>query len=543
MRHSIDVTSYVQQAIAQGDSEVSFRMRSNRYNNQIKVASSEYAILAERPMLRTSGFLENTAPAAVDDSYSTVNGGYVFVAGAGSRVGASSVVANDSDRESNYFTISLVTDVQHGVLDFRDDGSFTYVATEGYVGTDQFTYRLNDGLETTDATVTVTVEPTETYYVESDHDARVSERFRTTNYRSNTTIPINDDDDGDGDYEHGYFKFPVAELAGDLLDVFLDFTPTSVASSTSLSIYGTGASWDESTITYNTQPSVGSFVGSVGSLTANQRRSIDVTGYVRAAVDAGEDEVSFRMISNRSSPTYVATSEHGNRDFRPLLRATGRLGNRAPIVVDDSYSTVNGGYVLRAGVGSRTSTPSVLANDSDVEGNRINVSLVTDVQNGSLSLEPDGSFTYIANTDFVGTDQFVYRADDGVDAVDGTVTITVEESQTYFIETEHDARVSERFRTTNYQNGTTIPINDDDDGDGDYEHAYFKFPISEIEGNLSEVFLDFTPTTLGGSSVTLSLYGTATDWNESSITYQEQPAIGSFGGFGFGNLDKHASVD
>ena len=328
-----------------------------------------------------------------------------------------------------------------------------------------------------DGTVTITVEESQTYFIETEHDARVSERFRTTNYQNGTTIPINDDDDGDGDYEHAYFKFPISEIEGNLSEVFLDFTPTTLGgSSVTLSLYGTATDWNESSITYQEQPAIGSFAGSVSVTSTNTRQSIDVTRYVRAAVSAGDTEVSFRMIANRTNATHIATSEHANRDFRPLLRATGRLGNRAPIVVDDSYSTVNGGYVLRAGVGSRTSTPSVLANDSDVEGNRINVSLVTDVQNGSLSLEPDGSFTYVANTDFVGTDQFVYRADDGVDAVDGTVTITVEESQTYFIETEHDARVSERFRTTNYQNGTTIPINDDDDGDGDYEHAYFQVP-------------------------------------------------------------------
>ena len=389
-------------------------MIANR-TNATHIATSEHANRDFRPLLRATGRLGNRAPIVVDDSYSTVNGGYVLRAGVGSRTSTPSVLANDSDVEGNRINVSLVTDVQNGSLSLEPDGSFTYVANTDFVGTDQFVYRADDGVDAVDGTVTITVEESQTYFIETEHDARVSERFRTTNYQNGTTIPINDDDDGDGDYEHAYFKFPISEIEGNLSEVFLDFTPTTLGgSSVTLSLYGTATDWNESSITYQEQPAIGSFAGSVSVTSTNTRQSIDVTRYVRAAVSAGDTEVSFRMIANRTNATHIATSEHANRDFRPLLRATGRLGNRAPIVVDDSYSTVNGGYVLRAGVGSRTSTPSVLANDSDVEGNRINVSLVTDVQNGSLSLEPDGSFTYIANTDFVGTDQFVYRADDGV---------------------------------------------------------------------------------------------------------------------------------
>ncbi|MEZ6078152.1 MAG: Ig-like domain-containing protein [Pirellulaceae bacterium] len=52
---------------------------------------------------------------------------------------------------------------------------------------------------------------------------------------------------------------------------------------------------------------------------------------------------------------------------------------------------------------------------------------VTSTANGTLTLMRDGSFTYIPNTDFNGTDTFVYNATDGrlISRVPTTVTITV----------------------------------------------------------------------------------------------------------------------
>jgi uncharacterized delta-60 repeat protein len=70
----------------------------------------------------------------------------------------------------------------------------------------------------------------------------------------------------------------------------------------------------------------------------------------------------------------------------------------------------------------------VLANDSDAEGNplQVNTGVVTGPANGSLQINADGSFTYTPNANFSGTDSFTYRASDGtVDSNIATVTISV----------------------------------------------------------------------------------------------------------------------
>ena len=71
----------------------------------------------------------------------------------------------------------------------------------------------------------------------------------------------------------------------------------------------------------------------------------------------------------------------------------------APVTVADSYSTP-------AGV---TLTGNVLTNDLGTNPRAI---LITRPTNGSLVLNPDGSFTYVPNAGFVGTDSFTYYACD-----------------------------------------------------------------------------------------------------------------------------------
>ena len=60
--------------------------------------------------------------------------------------------------------------------------------------------------------------------------------------------------------------------------------------------------------------------------------------------------------------------------------------------------------------------PGVLANDEDVEGAPLSALLLEQPAHGSLLLEADGSFAYLPDLNFTGTDQFLYLASDG-DAV------------------------------------------------------------------------------------------------------------------------------
>ena len=68
----------------------------------------------------------------------------------------------------------------------------------------------------------------------------------------------------------------------------------------------------------------------------------------------------------------------------------------------------------------------VLANDTDPQGDPLTADLLASTTNGTLSLGSDGSFTYTPNSGFVGTDSFVYQADNGIYVSSPTtVSITV----------------------------------------------------------------------------------------------------------------------
>lgn len=94
----------------------------------------------------------------------------------------------------------------------------------------------------------------------------------------------------------------------------------------------------------------------------------------------------------------------------------------APVAVDDMYSTpVETELQVDAANG-------VLANDVDPGGGTLTASLVSDVSNGTLTLESDGSFSYTPAAEFVGTDSFTYVASNvGASSNEATVEITVDQ--------------------------------------------------------------------------------------------------------------------
>ena len=97
------------------------------------------------------------------------------------------------------------------------------------------------------------------------------------------------------------------------------------------------------------------------------------------------------------------------------------LGVNAPLppsASDDSYTTPEGQTLSVA-------APGVLANDTDPNGDSLTASLVSDVSNGSLTLDADGAFTYTPTAGFTGTDSFTYEASDGDSTAQATASIQV----------------------------------------------------------------------------------------------------------------------
>ena len=101
----------------------------------------------------------NDAPVAVADSATVAEGGTVTELSSA----AFSVLANDTDAESDPLTAVLVTGPANGSLTLNGDGTFSYTHNGGETTSDSFSYRANDG--TADGnivTVSITVTPSTT---------------------------------------------------------------------------------------------------------------------------------------------------------------------------------------------------------------------------------------------------------------------------------------------------------------------------------------------------------------------------------------------
>ncbi|SFG13290.1 hypothetical protein SAMN04488025_11717 [Planifilum fulgidum] len=140
-----------------------------------------------------------------------------------------------------------------------------------------------------------------------------------------------------------------------------------------------------------------------GTLTFNSDGSFV---YTPNAGFTGTDTFTYQA-SNGVSRSLVAT-----------VTITVNATNQPPVANDDSYTTdVDTPLTVPA--------PGVLANDTDPNGDPLTAQLVDGPANGTLVLNPDGSFTYTPDTGFSGTDSFTYQASDG-SALSNVATVTID---------------------------------------------------------------------------------------------------------------------
>jgi hypothetical protein len=143
--------------------------------------------------------------------------------------------------------------------------------------------------------------------------------------------------------------------------------------------------------------------------------------------DIGAGALVFQPDTNASGAAYAGFhfqvqdsggTANGGQDTDPIpdtVTINVTAVNDPPIAGNDAFTT-NEDTALSG---------SVLANDSDVEG-PLFVSPAGGPANGSLVLNPDGSFTYTPVANFNGADAFSYLVTDGDGATAGAiVTIAV----------------------------------------------------------------------------------------------------------------------
>ncbi|MFQ3631242.1 MAG: Ig-like domain-containing protein, partial [Roseiflexus sp.] len=141
----------------------------------------------------------------------------------------------------------------------------------------------------------------------------------------------------------------------------------------------------------------------------------------------GQRRFSLGFVDNAPSDFNSGFGREIEGRYRDLTLVVGQgerlVPNLAPWSPGETYFT-------RPGRTLQVPAPGVLANDSDGDGDPIQVVLTGGPLSGTLTFNSDGSFVYDPNEGFAGTDTFTYTASDGrLSAPPTVVTIRVTPNQ------------------------------------------------------------------------------------------------------------------
>ena len=200
------------------------------------------------------------------------------------------------------------------------------------------------------------------------------------------------------------------------------FTPeaTSIqhaALGTAMTSNGTAAGFFQGVVD---EARVWNVVRTAAQISANKNLELTSgTGLIgRWGLNEGSGTTAANSVSGGVAGTLV-----GSPTWVPGFVPSGG-GNTAPVAANDSYSTTLNTTLTVA-------APGVLANDTDADGNPLTAAVVTSVSHGSLTLNPNGGFSYTPTAGYVGPDSFTYQANDGTaNSNTATVSLTVTATNT-----------------------------------------------------------------------------------------------------------------
>ncbi|HEY0548458.1 MAG TPA: Ig-like domain-containing protein [Verrucomicrobiae bacterium] len=359
---------------------------------------------------------------------------------------ASGVLANDTDADGDVLTAVLVSLPANGTLSFNANGSFLYTPASGYNGSDSFVYRASDGSAASNAIVTITINNTSPTALGDSYSAAKNSSLTIA---AAAGVLMNDADANGDSLTAALVTAPTHGIVALNANGSFVYTPAANYTGNDSFVYraSDGSATANATVTLtiaNSAPvaQVDSYVTSM-----NTALSAAAPGVLANDTDANSDSLTATLIS---SPAHGSLTLNGNGSFlyTPATGFTGTdtFGYRAN---DGSAVSATAVVTLTVNAVPRTNSPptpepdayfttrntplnvpassGVLMNDTDVDGNPLNATLLTSPAHGTVTLSPSGGFSYTPAAGFVGADTFQYLATDGAASASATVSITVNE--------------------------------------------------------------------------------------------------------------------
>lgn len=148
--------------------------------------------------------------------------------------------------------------------------------------------------------------------------------------------------------------------------------------------------------------------------------------------------VSFTPSAAGARTAALSITHNAPDTATPVTVALTGVGNGGPSATDDTAETQEDTAI----------TIDVLSNDTDAEGDALSVTEVSDPDNGSTSINADGTIAYTPDENFGGEDTFTYTVSDGNNTATATVTVTVTSTNDPPEGTDDTAETQEDTATT-----------------------------------------------------------------------------------------------
>ncbi|MFC1877149.1 Ig-like domain-containing protein [Thermodesulfobacteriota bacterium] len=412
----------------------------------------------------------NDAPVAYDDTASTPEDTAVVI----------DVLANDTDADGDTLTVGAVTQGTNGSVSITNNGTnVTYSPNADFNGSDSFTYTASDGSPSNTATVDVTIGAENDPPVANDDSA-------STDEDTAVIIDVLDNDtDTDGDPLEVSAVSQGTNGSVSITNNGNDVTYTPNAdfngsdSFTYTAYDGTPGGTDTATVEVTIDPENDAPVANNDTASTDEDTAVVVDVLANDTdVDAGDTLTvsavsqgtngSVSITNNGNNVTYTPNADFNGSDSFTYTAYDGTPGstdtatvnvtigaeNDPPVANDDSASTDEDTAVII----------DVLDNDTDTDGDPLEVSNVTDGNYGSVSITNNGTnVTYTPDTDFNGPDIFTYTASDGNGGTNtATVSISVSAENDPPVANDDTASTAENIAVDIYVLQNDIDVDGDE---------------------------------------------------------------------------------
>ena len=412
----------------------------------------------------------NDPPIAVPDDIVVQEGDTISII-------VAELLANDADAEGDTLSITSVGDAVNGEV-FLDGATVIYEHDGSETIMSNFTYTISDGAATARALVRITVRPVNDPPTAAEDTVLVQEGSMLS-VQAQELLANDQDGDGDllnitmvGDAENG-----IVTLDGNTIVYLHDGSETTSGSF----IYTVTDGKDSVTalVTVTVRPTNDPPIAADDTVGVQEggMLSIHVHGLLANDTDADGDSLNITTVvdaengivtldgntivywhdgSETTSGSFIYTVTDGTDSATALVTVTVRPANDPPIAVEDALVVLEGYSVSAEASG-------LLANDTDVDGDLLNIISVKDAENGVVTFDGD-TITFWHDGSETTSGNFTYTVTDSTDFATAAVTVAVQAVNDSPIAVE-DSLVVKNGDAVSVQ--TSLLLANDSDGEGD----------------------------------------------------------------------------